>query len=514
MAQVITRLNLASAAFPFLSEFSGRGIIVKQSDQNYIPTVTSKEDLDKDVGIPQVYYCHNIIATGQGYQAVSYIDQISGPADAPFLGIIPIIDDLGNKIYLAWNALGKVYVSPSPNFNYYIYVQTISAIATKEVTYCVVNGVTYVYIAQTGCYTFDFYTTYTLVSKTLTGITTSAVLGIFACQGYMLVYSTNSVLWSSLADPTDFTPSLTTGAGGGQVQNIRGDIVCCVAHTIGFVVYTNQNAVSATSSGNSRYPFNFRELVASGGLFSKDLVTYDSNTGSHYSYTTSGLQLISLQQAQTTIPEVTDFLAGSVMETYDEQESKFVVTHLTTPMKKKLVLIADRYLVISYGISSLSHALIYDTIMKKWSKLKIDHVCCFEFALLQAETATESPRRSMAFLGADGSVKLLKIDTRDSNANGVFLLGKIQYIRQRVTTLLSADIENIESDATLTVQDLYTLDGKTPMVKAGYHMPSSISGAQVRKYLFNSVGVNHSLLLKGRFNLTSIVVATAVHGRR
>ena len=77
MAQVLTRLNLASTAFPFLSEFSGRGIIVKQSDQNYVPSTVSKEDLDKDIGIPQVYYCHNIMSTGQGYMSVAYVRTVT-----------------------------------------------------------------------------------------------------------------------------------------------------------------------------------------------------------------------------------------------------------------------------------------------------------------------------------------------------------------------------------------------------------------------------------------------------
>lgn len=512
MAQVITRLNLASSAFPFLSEFSGRGIIVKQTDQNYLPSVTSKEDLDKDIGVPQVYYCHNVFATGQGYQSVSYTKATTSIVldKTNMRGIIPVIDDQGHKIYIGWDSAGVLYRTTVPLFSLWTSFQTIAAFGTREITSCVVSGITYVYVSGTGCYKYDF-TTNQLVPVTLTGITPANALGIFACQGYMLVYSTNAVLWSSLADPTDFTPSLTTGAGGGQVQNIRGDIVCCVAHTIGFIVYTNQNAVAATSSGNFRYPFNFKELVASGGLFSKDLVTYDSNTGSHYAYTTSGLQLISLQQAQTTIPELTDFIAGSVFEDYDEVNQKFNVTHLAVPMKKRLNLVADRYLVISYGVSSLTHALVYDTVSKRWSKLKIDHISCFEFNLLQAETSVESPRRSMAFLQKDGSIQTVRIDTRDPAASGVVLLGKIQYIRQRVTSLYSVEIENIEPGANFSLTDLYTLNGKTLLSSSGYCTDTT---TQMRKYLFNVVGTNHSLLFLGDFNLVCIVVATGVHGRR
>lgn len=512
MAQILTRLNLASSAFPFLSEFSGRGIIVKQSDQNYIPTVTSKEDLDKDIGVPQVFYCHNVMATGQGYQSVSFAPTINSVGGlSTFLGLIPVIDDAGHKIYIGWDSSGNIYKATTPLFSLWTLIQNIPAFGTKEITSCVVNGKTYVYVAYTACYTFDFIATNQLVTQTLTGLTPTAVLGIFACQGYMLAYSTNAILWSSLVDPTDFTPSLTTGAGGGSVQNVRGDIVCCVAHTIGFVTYTNQNAVAATASGNTRYPFNFRELVASGGLFSKDLVTYDSNTGSHYAYTTSGLQLISLQQSQTTIPELTDFIAGSVFEDFNETTKLFEITHLGVPMKKKLQLVADRYLVISYGATSLTHALVYDTISKRWSKLRVPHVGCFEFSLLQAETTTESPRRSMAFFANDGSVVTLKIDTRDTSASGVIFIGKIQYIRQRVTQLHSVEVDNVQPGANFALTDFYSLDGKTLIEAQGYCVDTT---SQMRKYLFSTVGVNHSLLFKGCFNLVSIVAATGVHGRR
>jgi hypothetical protein len=514
MAQVLTRLNLASTAFPFLSEFSGRGIIVKQSDQNYVPTISSKEDLDKDIGVPQVYYCHNVIATGQGYQAVSYVPQIPLPALNPGETVrsqLPVIDDAGHKIYVMFTSSGRIFTCSGPTFSSWVYIQTIPEFGTKTVTYCVINGKTYVYVANTACYVFDFAGTNTFGVQTLAGITAASVIGVLACQGYMLVYSTNALLWSSLIDPTDFVPSLATGSGGGSVQNIRGDIVCVIPHTIGFIVYSNQNSVAATASNNTRYPFNFKELVASGGVFSKDLVTYDSNTGSHYAYTTSGLQLISLQAAQTVIPELTDFIAGSVFEDFNEATNLLEISHLSLPMKKRLVLIADRYLVISYGISTFTHALIYDTISKRWSKLRHNHLEVFEFSLLQAETTTESPRRSMAFLAADGSVDTLRIDTRDSASNGVLLLGKIQYIRQRMTSLQSVIVENVPAGVNFDLIDLYTLDGKTLLPKAGYLLEQ---GDLTRTYLFGQVGVNHSLLCKGYFNLVSIVAATSVHGRR
>ena len=510
MAQVITRVNLAAQAFPFLSEVSGRSIIVKQTDQNYVAQITSKEDLDKDVGIPTLYYCHNVIATSQGYQAVQYLP-ITGviPNTSDFSGLFTVIDSAASgKAYLGNTDSGNIFVSRNPDYAW-TFVTNIPAAAGKQFTSAYINGITYIFIATVGCYKYNF-TANTLEAVTLNGLDTSQVLGIVGVQGYMLAWSKTAIAWSSLIDPTDFVPSLSTGAGGGNVQGARGDIVACVSHTIGLVIYTNQNAVAAPTSGNARYPFNFRELVASGGLASLDLVTWDANSGNHYTYTTSGLQLVSLQQTQTVIPELTDFLAGSVFEDFDDLTKTFTVTELSSPLKKRLQLVSDRYLVFSYGISELTHAVIYDLSLKRWSKLKYTHVQVFEYSLLQAETV-ETPRRSLALLAKDGSVAAVKLDVDNVNANGTILLGKYQLVRNRLSQFQAVDLENVPVGAQFSLTNMYCVDGKNYQYQAGYLQKSN---GRYRRYLFHAAAINHSLLLQGAFNVVSIEVTMNNHGRR
>ena len=510
MSQVPVRVNLTAMGFPFLSEYSGRSVIVKQQDQNYIPSTTSKDLDTREVGIPQLYYCHNIIATAQGYQAIGYQLQtaVIGMVNN-FAGQVSVTEaSTGNKAYIGFTASGQFYSCRTP---YYVWnpINTIPAAAGKTVTTAYVNGVTYVYIAEVGCYTFNFGTGL-LVAQVLTGLTASAILGITAVQGYLLAWTKSSIAWSSLIDPTDFTPSLVTGAGGGSVQGAEGDIVACIPHTIGMIVYTNQNAVAAPTSGNARYPFNFRKLVASGGIASKDLVTYDANTGNHYSYTTSGLQTVSLQQTQTTLPEVTDFLAGSVFEDFDEATQLFSNTALSTVMKKRFQLVSDRYLVISYGVTEYTHALIYDLSLKRWGKLKFTHIEVFEFALLTAETV-ETPRHSIAMLKKDGSVNIVNIDAADLGSSGVVILGKYSYVRSRTTNLETIDVENVPDNATFKCIDRYALDGKNTQNKTATLIQS---GHNYRKFGVHCVAVNHSLLFMGAFHLVSLVLNVVINGRR
>lgn len=504
MARVPFRANLSALAFPFLSEFSGQSIVVKQVDQNYVPSQIAKEDLDKDIGIPSLIYCHNVIPTAQGYQSVSYSTLLSAiPGVTNFAAIFSVIDSTtGNRAYIGYTADGVFYYSIDPYYAWTL-IGTFAPLAGKKHTVAYINGITYVYFANVGCYKFNF-STFTLDSVPLTGLTASEILGIVATQGYLLAWSKSAIAWSSLIDPTDFTPSLSTGAGGGSIQGAKGDIVTCVNHTIGLVIYTNQNAVATPTSGNSRYPFNYRELIGSGGLADNNLITWDANTGNHYAYTTSGMQNISLQMSTTIMPELTDFLAGEVFEDFDTTSRTFSVTPLSAVMKKRLSLVSDRYLIISYGIASYTHALLYDIVTKRWGKLKQDHIEVFEFSLLAAELV-ETPRRSIAFLLNTGEVKVVEMSTRDTTADGVAILGKYQMVRSRNFTLQEVTVENVpEGAAQFQCADMWSMDGKnTTGIDDGYLQQST---GMLRKYLFRREAVNHTLYFRGAFHLVSLEV--------
>lgn len=72
MAQITYRANLSAKSFPFLSENFGRSVMVGQYDNNFVRQVVSPEDQDKDIGIPQLYYCHNVMPASSGFQSVGY----------------------------------------------------------------------------------------------------------------------------------------------------------------------------------------------------------------------------------------------------------------------------------------------------------------------------------------------------------------------------------------------------------------------------------------------------------
>jgi len=513
MAQVTYRGNLSAKVFPFIAEYFGPTVIVQGQDQNFQRQLTSSEDLDKDRGIPQIYYGHNVMPCAEGFQSIGYTNVLTTQGNN-FNNIYLLRDTSGNEVFYSHTKAGEDYVLPVGRINW-IKVSGSSVAGDVPISVATMNGQTFIYFANLGCYLYDIASN-TLKQVDLSGLNETEVIGITSSAGYMIAWTDNSIAWSSTVehaiptDPIDFVPSLTTGAGGGNVEAAKSKITLCVPHYLGFIIYTENNAVAAVYSGNSRFPFNFREIVNCGGLNSRSLVSFDSSSGDHYAYTTSGMQRVAISQTQTVFPEITDFIAGKYFEDFDESTLTFSHQELVIPMKKAINVISDRYLVVSYGVNSLTHALVYDIVQKRFGKLKIPHVTCFEWKPLN--DTTEVPRQSIGFLQSDGSIKTVDFSYTSQTSQGVMLLGKYQLARTRLLTMDEVELENIRSNNNFNLYNMVSYNGKdTQPPVAGYL--SEKSGTS-RVYNFRQTGINHTLVAVGSFYCSAIVLKFHINGRR
>jgi hypothetical protein len=524
MSQIVYRGNLSAKAFPLLSDFQGRTVIVPGPDNTFNRSLVSTQDLDRDVGVPILYYCHNVLPAPYGFSSVGYDNQI--PAAGAGFQSAKILRS--NALSATQNG-PRFFFSPKTSGTHYTYklgstawttIPTVIPLtASTVVSYATLQGISYIFFSGIGCYKWDSVAN-VLIPVTLTALVPANIIGIASYQGYMIAYDESSIYWSSVLDvdytlnSVDFTPSLTTGAGQLRPEGARGPITVVMPATFGLAIYTTSNIVSAVYSGNSRYPFNFREVVSSGGCTSADLISYDANTGNQYAYTTSGLQIVTATATQTTFPELTDFLAGQDFEDFDELTQKFNLTTLSVPMKKKLTAVADRYLIFSYGISSLTHAIVYDMTQKRYGKLKVAHVDCFEYEYLDPALA-DAPRKSIAFLKEDGSVDIVNPSVTFSKSNGVLLLGKFQYVRSRLMSLEALDIQSVHPNQSATAYDLVSDTGGTiESVRKVQGYETSKAGQSQRTYKFHETGINHSILLVGGFFISSFILSFHIHGRR
>lgn len=521
------RANLSSATFPFVSEYQGQTIIVPGPDNTYNRLVSSPEVGDRDAGIPQLFYCHNVLPTSNGFHSVQYVTDLSAaPSDPRVVRIVPwynlsregLLGVRGSQIVTTvdgtgWTASGITLLSDS----------------RYRLSKGTVNGQTYIYIygiagtdaGRTDCYTIDLLTgAATLV--TLTGLG-SDVRGICAASGYLLAYTETELAWSSITDPTDFTPSLITGAGGAQVQEVRGRIVCIQPSGFGAIIYSEVNAVAVTYSGNARYPFSFEEIKGAGGAIDFDqperYIASDANSTSQFALTTNGLQVLGPKSATKLLPELEDFIVTSYYEDFDETTNTFTRTQYgstgVSSFSLELTLVAARYICLSYGPpnaidSPYTYMIVYDLALKRYGKLKITHVAVFDN--LHQFLPTDPPFfANIGIAKLNGSIVHPALLNNATSADyGVAILGKYQYVRSRLLALDQVTIENIHPSNTFTMSDLCAVDGKNYIIYSGY--PLDTAGTQ-RTFSFSAVGKNHSLLFKGSFNLTSLVLEFHPHGK-
>lgn len=504
------RANLTAAEFPLLSEFQGRTVIVGNYDQNFSRQANSPRNKDRDIGIPQAYYMHNVIPTDAGFTSVGYQTIVNSPADNDnaFTDGSVIRDSNGNVGIFVATSTGRCYVLPSIGTGW-LRTTDLSPLTTSDfITIAYVNGQTYIYFGRLGCYQYNFATN-VMDAVTLTSLTANTILGITASNGYMIAWTKTTVLRSSTIDPTDFTPSLVTGAGGGGIQEIKADITVCLAQNSGFVIYSKANAVAALFTGNVQYPFNYREIGGSGGLANLNLAAYDGNSTNHYAWTTNGLQEVSLAVATAIFPQLTDFIAGSQFEDFDESTYTFNENMLSAPMVKKFAIIANRYLIVSYGVTTLTHALLYDVALARWGKLKIPHVDCFEYKYPSSDVV-DAPKRSIAFLQADGTVKVVTMAYNTTGSSGVLVLGKFQFDRAHHITLQEIHLESVSTGSSLAVKVLTTIDGLNYTQKT---TTLAVDNTTYRKYNCRATGLNHSIVLTGAFNANSLVLGYSVTGK-
>lgn len=542
MAVYTIRSNLNSAIFPFATELWGRSIILHQQDQNYDSATINAPGIVIDKGIPQAFYMHNTVPTTQGFQSIGYTIFVPAiaPAATDFDHVYNIQTVSGGK-FLFVPAGGNNYIFDA-NLGVWTSVSPFapgSVSANTQVTTAFVHGETYIFYANFGCFKYDP-VLIQLTPVVLTALSIPVTIGICAANNYMIAYNTTAIAWSSAVTPTDFTPSLTTGAGGGGVNEADGNIIACLQLSGGFLIYCDSNIVFAKYSGNILFPFVTKEVPGSGGISDIHKVSFATNLSSHVAYTSAGLQQIGPANAEDIYNEISDFIAAKIFEDFDETTNTFISSYLSVQLFINVVIVAERFLVISYGkvLGIFTHALIYDLALKRYGKLKINHVDCFEWNFpnlaglitygklttttygdLSETTYSQlgsniSPpktfKQNLCFLQQDGTVQSVVFDISEATANGVLVIGKFQLSRQLLVQHEELEIETINSSNNLTVSLLISFDGKT--LSTPISMFNNPTGPKNRDYLKQIGCLSFSYLFKGQFNLVSLLTTLTIGG--
>ena len=475
MSAKTVQIPLNAAEFAFTYKASGRQVAEPTDLAPRMPGAFYGNVANAEFGVPQLLYCENVLPMAAGLYSVGYGTQITA-----YTGPVTDFDqamtlrDANENLFTFSPGGGKNYVLNSTSGAW----TSVGAFTFTNylVTHAYVNGRTFICYEKTKIIEYNAGTgLFTTLSLTLpAGVTIANIRGIFGSSNYLLFFTDITVYWSTPANVLDFA-TVDQGAGQQTPLDVKGQITCGLPCAGGFIVYTARNAVGATFTNNGNSPFVFKEVANAGGVPSWERVTAsaDGNSG-HYAFTSAGLQKLNLSGADTLYPEATDFLVGNQYERWN-QTTKLVDTFpVGGAFSVKLAFLANRFLIISYGTSrnEFEDALVLDTSLERWGKLRVNHVDCFLYAYptlassydysqlpgLYSDMSEDSyadldstrlqvtpAKRGIAFLKSNGQVDILATDFAQTSTSGLAIFGRIEQNRQRMTTLTNVELDGLRS---------------------------------------------------------------------
>ena len=539
MAQIKFTADLAAAEYPLLTKFAGRTVM-----QGNLDGGTYQTNLNQ-IKMPQIQYCQNILPTKAGYKSVTYASTYAAasPINTTFSRVWTVTDSSLTRAKLAVTTNSRIYIL-STAVGFWVDITPAGWAGGDAVTVAFAQGVTYIYLANFGCYTVSV-SALTLTAQTLTAITAANITGCFEVLGYLCLFDNSHIYWCSTLSPTDFTPSLITGAGSSIPNDLAGVIVAVVPIPSGYIIYSTENIILAAFSNNTQFPWIFTPASGGSGISSVNQVSSSSNGNIDFSVaqTFAGILEVRNKGCTQTVPEVAEFLAALIYEAYDPINNIVVSTNLTKQLQTRIAVIGGRYIVLSYAIAGtvgFTDAIVRDIVLNRWGKLSTPHASVFEFdtaitsgasvyantlnayntyttvAYNQAGVGISSPPsigNNFGLLGIDGSLSIAVFDDYIYNASSVLLLGKYQATRDYLLTLQSVDVETIDLDnAGFKLLDIVSIDGKDPAPAVALNQNSA--GAELRTYGCRLAAKNHTLVFLGSFNLTTVEITAVLGSRR
>ena len=542
MAAKPTKVLLNAAAFPFTYQYAQRTVLELQDAGPRMPGAFFGSADNAEFGQPQLVFCDNVLPSPKGIFSISVGTQ--APAATPAVTIFDQaiqLRDAAENQYLFAPAGGANYIF-DPVVGTWASVSPFT-FTNNLVTRAYVNGRSFICYEKTKIIEYNsgtgLFTTLTLTLPA--GITMANIRGIGGASNYLLLFTDISVYWCTPLNLLDFATS-DQGAGQQTPIDIKGQITSLLPCSGGFIIYTARNAVGATFTNNGNSPFVFKEVSNCGGVPSWEQVTANADDGAHYLWGTNGLQKASLSKADTIEPACTDFLSGNQTESWDSINKKVVLNTTGATISVKLAYLAGRYLAISYGQNgskSFDACLFYDTVLERWGKVTTPHCDVFmypyptfassyfynqlpglyidlgdaTYADLDSSRLTPTPaKRGIAFLRTSGQVDILNTDFAQAGSAGVAIFGRLQHVRQRLITILSADLDSIKSEGitcTLLPSDESGNERITPAA-----MELAYSNGQSRRFESTETALNFDLAVEGAFVLNNFLIRAMNHGYR
>ncbi len=487
----------------------------------------------------QLLYAKNILPSREGFDS---LDQLTAFPDVVASGTFdklwPFRDDVGALLFLS-PGQGKSYRAVDGTT---AWVSKTSLSGNPEPSRATLRENFYVFYPGSGNGLFRWdRVTDDMVAITMTALTLANIRGIVTAANYFLAWDSDTIFYTlreETGNAIDFTPELGQ-AGSFKILDLASNIVFCAHLGSGFIVYGNDNAVAAQFTGNPNNPFVLREVPGSSGIKNQDQVAWAQNVGSHFVWTTAGLQQVSAAKAENGFPEITDFLNLQTLETFDFDLGKFVKSIYDAPFAVKLEFIGLRFLAISYGppsgsgnVQEFEEAIILDIDHKRWGKLIEKHTALFSYTfagtidyltfndlsattfnalaattfleLFTQDTSSPVNKYRLGLLRKNGQVLIYERSNLlgDGVCNSLFLFGRLSFTKVGVTQLSELELDCGKFDDVEIYMsfdnDPYAPSARETAMKANWSATS-----KAERFLCKDVVARHHIIAaRGRFNLS------------
>lgn len=553
MGQIAYRANLSAATYPMTIADGGRTVIMPGPDQNFDRRVDPQGE-QKDAGIPQALYLENVMPTVNGYQSVGYLRPTSAAMTVPggathiahMIEAKATISFVGPSLYPFSIVKAPIFIWNNGSFtagkfgdNTVTFVGA-APVSIERISVTVVIDTCYLYVySATGAALYEVTSTITgnitltNVTATVTPLnffTTNSIHSICASNNYLIAQNTTTTFWSSTTTPVDFVSSLVSGAGQIDPNNSDDALLYLRESSNGFYIYAANICIHAQYTGNARYPWKFVPVKNSTGIYGNGLWCSWGSVASQVQYVIEKnkyIKAIQGSEATAVAPEVSDFLGKAPMQELFTYAADAFTPELRVTGTPSIYCFLDRYVIVSingtreFGASTdkYTHAIVFDTVLNRYGRLKIDHTFLFVVSL---------SNETLAFVNKqNNTIKFLSFDIYQNvvpfagltweSAQGVLVLGKFQYARSRKIQIEEIEIEGPQNEAVLPAPNfscvlLPSLNGRTfdaPVIP--YQV--SLTGG-LASYNCHTVGQNVSVVLKGAFSVNTLQLKFSPRGDR
>lgn len=381
-------------------QLANAGLLTRATDAPRQAITSDLPSINKAI-TPAIIYAKNVLPSAEGFDSLDKRPVIEASGGGLGFDNVWKFTSSGNTNFLFVPAQGKGFIAQDGEGAWTQLDLCDSSGIPGDPSNAFLRGKFYVFFPQQGLWIIDGFDA---LQCTTTGLIVSALIGIVGASSYLVAYDAQRIYYTSSFDGQgnpDFTPAVGV-AGTERILEVRGSINFCLPIANGFILYCSENAVAAQYTGNPLKPFTYREIPGSAGVQSFNDVAI-SNLGSHFAWTKSGFQEITVNRTQNIFPELTTFFRDRIVEDFNiggvntttQPDGNAGVQIYLQPYegtgigfqylgqinKLKVRAVGNRYIIVSYGIADRVYefAWVYDLDLKKWGKLDQRHVDIFAF---------------------------------------------------------------------------------------------------------------------------------------